>query len=128
MSKIDLKSLNPKARANDGAWVEIRLDGEPIGLDIKVRGRFSDAFEKISRDAQRRAAAEFKKTKEFHLPDPEDTEQKRMDVALACTIDWRGESAPGEFSADAARDLYTRHVWILEQVDRAIMEDARFLK
>lgn len=125
---MDLKALNPKQRCNDGAWVEIRLDNEPIGLEIKVRGRFSDAYEKISRDAQRRAAAQFKKTKDFALPDPEDTEQKRLEIGLACTVDWRGESAPGEFSAEAARALYTDHVWILEQVDRAITEDVRFLK
>ena len=126
--KLDLKALNPKQRANDGAWVEIRLDGEPIGLEIKVRGRFSDVYEKISRDAQRRAAAEFKRTKEFQMPDPEDTEQKRLEIATACTVDWRGDANQGEFSAAAARELYQAQPWILEQVDRAITEDARFLK
>ena len=128
MSKIDLKTLDPKARANAGAWVEIRLDGEPIGLEIKIRGRFSEVYEKISRDAQRRAAAEFKRTKEFSLPDPDDQEAKKLEVAVACTIDWRGDAGQDAYSPEAARELYKQHPWILEQVDRAIAEDARFLK
>lgn len=128
MSKFDLKTLNPRQRANDGAWVDIRLASEPIGLEIKVRGRFSDAYTKISRDVKRQQQAQFKATKEFPMLDPEDQDAQTVSLAVACTVGWRGESIPGDFSEAAARELYEQHPWILEQVDRAIGEDARFLK
>lgn len=126
--KFDLKTLNPRERSNLGAWVDIRLGGEPVGLSILVKGRFSDAYIKLTRDAMRKQQAEFRATKEFPLMDPDDQDAQRVALAVACTAGWRGESAPGEFSPEAARELYEAQPWIVEQIDKAIGEDARFLK
>ena len=53
---IDLDNLDPRALCNAGAWVPLKVGSIPAGLDIKIRGRFSDVFEKLSRAEQRRIA------------------------------------------------------------------------
>ena len=124
---IDLDNLDPRALCNAGAWVPLKVGSIPAGLDIKIRGRFSDVFEKISRQEQRKIQAEFKLTKEFALPDPVDANEKKLDLIVACAIDWRGKNAKVPFSADALRALLVKHPQFVEQLDKAIVEDGRFL-
>ena len=124
---IDLDNLDPRALCNAGAWVPLKVGSIPAGLDIKIRGRFSDVFEKLSRAEQRRIQAEFKRTKEFALPDPVDSNEKKIDLLVACSIDWRGPNAKAPFSADAVRALFIKHPQFVEQIDKAITEDERFV-
>ena len=105
----------------------LKIGSVPVGLDIKIRGRFSDVFEKLSRAEQRRIQAEFKRTKEFALPDPVDASEKKLDLIVACAIDWRGKNAKVPFTAEAVRALLVKHPQFVEQIDKAITEDERFL-
>lgn len=126
---FDLDALDPKALANEGAWVQIRLDNEPIGLEIKVQGRFSDAYEKQQQQLLRQQRNEFKRSGKFPVSDPSEDEQRRVDLAVLVSIDWRGPATKERpFSKDLIRQTYVKQPWIVEQIDRAIMEDARFLK
>lgn len=124
---IDLDNLDPRALCNAGAWVALKIGSIPAGLDIKIRGRFSDVFEKLARQEQRKIQAEFKRTKEFAFPDPADAADKKLDLIVACAIDWRGKNAKVPFSPEAVRALLVKHPQFVEQLDKAIVEDERFL-
>lgn len=124
---IDLDSIDPRQRCNEGAWVTLKIGTVPVGLEVKMRGRFSDVYEKISRDTVRAAHQDFKRTKEFNLPDPVDAEEKKLAVVIACGIAWRGKNAKVAFSPDAFRALLQKQPQFIEQLDRAIGEDERFL-
>lgn len=129
---LKLSTLDPKKSSNDGAAVDIKLDGESTGATITVRGKYSDIAEKLQRDAVRRLQRDYKKTGKFVPQDPVDAEEERIAYATACTIGWTGiegeDGKPLPFSPAAAADLYAKHKWILEQVDKAIGDDALFLK
>jgi hypothetical protein len=126
---FDLDALDPKALSNEGAWVDIRLDNEPIGLQIRVQGRFSDAYERHNQTFIRQQRAEFKRTGKMPMSDPSDDEERRIELAVLLSIDWQGKATKDKpFSKEGIRAVYKKQPWILEQVDRAVMEDARFLK
>lgn len=129
---LKLSSINPKRASNEGVDVPILIDGEPTGAVIKVRGKYSDVAEKLQREAVRRLQRQYTKSNKFVPPDPVDAEEERIAYAVACTIGWSGiegeDGKPLEFSAEAATKVYGLHKWILDQVDKAIGDDALFLK
>ena len=129
---LKLSTVNPKRKSNEGADVAITIDGEPTGAVIRVLGKYSDVAEKLQREAVRRLQRQYSKSNKFVPPDPTDAEQERIAYAVACTMSWSGiEGADGKplaFSPQAATELYAEHKWILEQVDKAIGDDALFLK
>lgn len=132
--KIDGKSVDTKKRFNDGVWVDIKLNDEPIGLEFLIKSRHSDVGEKVSRTIQRRQQALFQKTGKFSLPDPEDKERQRIDVLAVLITSWRGPAisddagvAP-QFTEVALRDFLSRETWMLDQLDAVTGDDGRFLR
>lgn len=58
-------------------------------------------------------------------------ESEALDLLAACTMGWTGIYVKGEafaFSAENARQLYSRLPWLREQVDGFIADRANFLK
>lgn len=132
--KLDGKAINAQEKFNAGIWFPIRLDGEPIGLELKLLSRFSDTGEKLSRAAVRLQRAEFQKTGKFNLPDPVDADAQKLDYVTALVTDWRGSAIADEsgavppFSQAGLVELLSDNKWMIEQVDKGIADDARFLK
>lgn len=126
--RIDWTTYDPRKRSNDGAWIPIKLGGEPIDFEIRVQGRLSSTYTEISRAAKRHQQEVFRKTKEIPLMTPEEQDEQQLALAVACSAGWRGDDAPGEFSKDAAAKFYAAQPEVFEQIARAIEDDARFLK
>lgn len=128
------KKPNSKEAFNDGIWVPLKLDGEPIGAEIRMRSRLSDAGEKLARASVRRQKIEFQKTGKFPIQDPVDAERDRVDYVVALAMDWRGPAIKGDgegtpaFSEAGLRQLLDDEKWAIAQLDAATADDARFLK
>ena len=129
---LDLGKFDPVAACNEGAEIEIKLDGmPPTGTVIKVRGIDSDAVRKLNDERIRRLQRDFKKTGKFNPTDPVDAARERIEFVIACTMGWRGVQIDGKevpFSVEAARAVYEKHRWIVEQLDQAIGDLGNFIK
>jgi hypothetical protein len=61
--------------------------------------------------------------------DIEKSEREGCQLLAACTLGWSGIEENGkaiEFTYENAVDLYTRHKWLREQVDRFVGDRANF--
>lgn len=95
-----------------------------IGATITVRGPRSQAVREYARQqyaknqAREQAA---RKAGKFHevTPELDEIDESLTEMALAYTIGWSGMVKAGKplpYSDEAARDLYTAHPWMREQV------------
>lgn len=134
---VDLTALDTVGAANRGAELQLKhpLTQEPLDAFITILGRDSDTFQQaFRRKVNARAAREAitrKRGRDVEPPTLEDHEADALDLIVACTTGWRGLSQgsdPLDFSADAARTLYTSHPWIKAQVDAAMSDLAVFMK
>lgn len=98
-------------------------DGTGIGATITVRGPRSAAVREHARkqfaQAQAREQAARKSGKPPEPPELDDLDAAMTDMALVYTMGWAGMVAadkPLPFSEHAARELFTAHPWLREQV------------
>ena len=132
---IDLSSIDTVAGANAGFDVQIYHPGtnEDLGIIIRVLGKDSDEFQKISRAQSKKRMAKMSKGGNFrntNLP-LEEIERDSLDLLAACTKSWAGVKLEGkdlECNAANAVMIYERFPWIKEQVDTAIGDRANFIK
>lgn len=131
--KIRGKEVDTQARFNEGVWVPIKLDGEPIGLEFRMRSRHSDIGEKLAKEQQRKLRAQFQKHRRVEVQDPEELDRERLDYILALAIDWRGEAIADEqgnvpkFETSVVREFLQRESWMIPQLDSAAGDDSAFL-
>ena len=132
---IDLSSIDTVAGANAGVDVQIYHPGtnEDLGITIRVLGKDSDEFQKISRAQSKKRMAKMSKGGGFRSANVpiEEIERDSLDLLAACTKSWAGVKLEGkdlECNAANAVMIYERFPWIKEQVDTAIGDRANFIK
>lgn len=131
---IDLSTIDTVKGANEGFDVKIYHPGTGKDLDIVIRvlGKDSDEFRKVSRAQQKRLTEKatkggFRSIQSF----PEDNERNGLELLAACTVSWSGVVINGEevkCSKESAVMVYERWPFIKEQVDVAIGDRANFIQ
>ena len=133
---IDLSSIDTVKGANEGFDVQIYHPGtnEDLEITIRVLGKDSDEFQKVSRAQQKKRMAKMAKggfRPGNTAPPPEEIERDGIELLAACTKAWSGVVIDGkaiECTKQNAIELYERFPWIKEQVDIAIGDRANFIK
>lgn len=109
----ELVVLNPETFEETD--IKLRL----AGTDSSVyRNQIKARAEKAMNKGQKKQALDFDKS-----------EREGCELLAACTLGWEGleeNGKPIEFSTEAAADLYMRHRWLKEQVDRFIGDRTNF--
>lgn len=149
---IDLASIDTVAGSNAGFDVQLYNPGTNVdlGITIRVLGKDSDEFQKVSRTQSRKRTAKMTKggfRNVASMASIEEIEQDGLELLAACTIGWHridtddtgkvsgavkdtllidGNEIP--FSVANALMVYERFPWIKEQVDIAIGDRANFIK
>lgn len=131
---IDLSTIDTVKGANEGFDVTIYHPGTHEDLDIVIRvlGKDSDEFNKITRAQNKKRMAKMSKGgfRAGSIP-PEEFERDGIELLAACTLSWSGVVIDGEevkCSKESAAELYERFPWIKEQIDTAIGDRANFIK
>lgn len=144
IAPLDLASLDTSAASNAGAELELRhpTTRKPIGIFVGLLGKHGEVFRELVRERQngaikKRAAAE-RMGVEPDLPTAEEIEAEALDLLVACSTGWRTvtKDAKGEivsdtptltfegkalpFSVPNARLVYSRILWIRQQVDEGV--------
>lgn len=134
-STVDLSTIDTVKGSNEGFDVQIYHPGtnEDLGITIRVLGKDSDEFQKVSRSQSKRRLAKMNKGgfRNAITATPEEIEQDGIDLLASCTKDWTGviiDTKDIPFSKDNAVMIYERFPWIKEQVDIAIGDRANFIK
>jgi hypothetical protein len=131
---VDLSSIDTVKGSNDGFDVQIYHPGtnEDLGSTIKVLGKDSDKFIKVSRGQNKKRMAKMTKGGFRATAIPvEEIEQDSLMLLAACTVGWVGVVVDGkalDFNEDNAVMVYERFPWIREQVDAAMGDRANFIK
>lgn len=133
---MDLTKYNVEVTAEQGAWMELEspVDGEVLMTDknepvrIKLLGTDSKVWRNKNRETQRARINSMVRKKAKNI-DYTISDEDACEMLAECTIEWSGIDEKGkalEFSEEAARDLYTRYIWVREQVDIFINDRANF--
>lgn len=133
---MDLSALNPKKKANAGAFLHLVNPGtglplydnddkeKPVGLWLM--GRDSDLYMKTRHKTVNSALSTKKRS------DPKTSEiieQEAISLLTEMTTGWSNLSYNGssEFSQDAISGIYTDLVWVREQADTFASDRANFI-
>lgn len=134
-TSLDLGSIDVVKAANEGVEVQLYHPGTnaDLGVVIKVLGRDSTEFRRLSAEQNRRRMAKMTKGGTFKMGviNPEELENDLINLLAACTISWTGVRVDGAelpCSRENAAMLYTRFPWIREQVDATVGDRSVFLK
>ena len=124
---FDLAKLDTAKVAEEGAelFVAHPTTGEDLGITITLIGTDSKTFRDISKS--RATASLKKKTREIDL---DQNESDAVELLAKCTKGWTGITENGKevaFSFDNAVQLYTKYLWLREQIDRFMADRANFL-
>ena len=124
---FDLAKLDTAKVAEEGAELHVAhpTTGEDLGITITVIGTDSKTFRDISKS--RATASLKKKTREIDL---DQNESDAVDLLAKCTKGWSGITENGKeiaFSYDNAVQLYTKYLWLREQIDRFMADRSNFL-
>ena len=124
---FDLAKLDTAKVAEEGAELHVAhpTTGEDLGITITLIGTDSKTFRDISKS--RATASLKKKTREIDL---DQNESDAVDLLAKCTKGWSGITENGKeiaFSYDNAVQLYTKYLWLREQIDRFMADRSNFL-
>ena len=124
---FDLAKLDTAKVAEEGAELRVAhpTTGEDLGITITLIGTDSKTFRDISKS--RATASLKKKTREIDL---DQNESDAVDLLAKCTKGWSGITENGKevaFSFDNAVQLYTKYLWLREQIDRFMADRSNFL-
>ena len=124
---FDLAKLDTAKVAEEGAELRVAhpSTGEDLGITITLIGTDSKTFRDISKS--RATASLKKKTREIDL---DQNESDAVELLAKCTKGWTGITENGKevaFSYDNAVQLYTKYLWLREQIDRFMADRANFL-
>jgi hypothetical protein len=120
----DMPVKNPKTGK------PVMLPGGKLPVTIKLAGRDSEIYRKISRELANKRAEAVRNGADASLGD-EDLENEALDLLSTLTLGWEGITAnkePYPFSPENARKLYERLPWLREEVDRFVGNRANFMK
>lgn len=113
--------------SDEGAWMVLEdpTNGEPLDMSIKLMGEDSEVYQKHlrkHRDKHLKKGTKFLKWGTFEL--------ERIDLLVACTVDWENIEYKGE-SLDCTKEnkkwLYTTYRSIRDQADEFIADRANFM-
>ena len=124
---FDLAKLDTAKVAEEGAELRVAhpTTGEDLGITITLIGTDSKTFRDISKS--RATASLKKKTREIDL---DQNESDAVELLAKCTKGWAGITENGKevvFSFDNAVQLYTKYLWLREQIDRFMADRSNFL-
>ena len=124
---FDLAKLDTAKVAEEGAELRVAhpTTGEDLGITITLIGTDSKTFRDISKS--RATASLKKKTREIDL---DQNESDAVELLAKCTKGWSGITENGKevaFSFDNAVQLYTKYLWLREQIDRFMADRSNFL-
>ena len=124
---FDLAKLDTAKVAEEGAELHVAhpTTGEDLGITITLIGTDSKTFRDISKS--RATASLKKKTREIDL---DQNESDAVELLAKCTKGWAGITENGKevaFSHDNAVQLYTKYLWLREQIDRFMADRSNFL-
>lgn len=124
---FDLAKLDTSKTAEEGAELHVAhpATGEDLGIKISLIGMDSKTFRDISKS--RATASLKKKSRDIDLYQGE---AESIDLLAKCTKGWEGITEDGievKFSYENAVKLYTKYLWLKEQVDRFIVDRSNFL-
>ena len=124
---FDLAKLDTAKVAEEGAELHVAhpTTGEDLGITITLIGTDSKTFRDISKS--RATASLKKKTREIDL---DQNESDAVELLAKCTKGWSGITENGKevvFSFDNAVQLYTKYLWLREQIDRFMVDRSNFL-
>ena len=124
---FDLATLDFAAKAEEGAVMQVKhpLTGEALGINITLIGTDSKTFRDISKS--RATASLKKKTREIDL---DQNEADAVELLAKCTKGWSRITESGKevvFSYENAVQLYTKYLWLREQIDRFMADRSNFL-
>jgi len=149
---VDLDDLDTGKASDAGAEIELLHPTlkTPTGIFVGVLGKHSEVFREHIRERTneriKREAAANKRGKEDETPTAEQVEEKAIELLVLCTTHWRSETRndKGEvieskpiivhrgqelpFTVANAKMLYSRLIWMREQVDEAIGDLENFIK
>ena len=124
---FDLATLDTAKVAEEGAELLVShpTTGEDLGIKITLIGTDSKTFRDISKI--RATMALKKKSREIDL---DQNEQDSIELLARCTKGWSGITENGKdipFSHENAVELYTKYLWLREQIDRFMADRSNFL-
>ena len=124
---FDLAKLDTAKVAEEGAELRVAhpTTGEDLGITITLIGTDSKTFRDISKS--RATASLKKKTREIDL---DQNEQDSIELLARCTKGWSGITENGKdipFNHENAVQLYTKYLWLREQIDRFMADRSNFL-
>ena len=124
---FDLATLDTAKVAEEGAELRVAhpTTGEDLGITITLIGTDSKTFRDISKI--RATMALKKKTREIDL---DQNEQDSIELLARCTKCWSGITENGKdipFNHENAVELYTKYLWLREQIDRFMADRSNFL-
>lgn len=140
---LDLANLDTSAASEKGARIEIvhPLSKEPLGIFITVLGKHSSTFRELVRDRINKRVKEesmaSRRGKHLAPRTAEEIERDALEMLVACTITWDSgegknyitfEGQQLEFNAGNALTVYSKLIWLREQVDEAIGDLENFIK
>jgi hypothetical protein len=125
---MDLSTINLTKLAEDGAdlTLEHPVTGEPLDIIITLAGTDSSSYRMKQKEIQNKRMTKMARGKKADFTT---TDDEACDLLAGCTLGWVGIEDGGEelsFSTSNAKDLYTNHLWIREQVDAFIGDRANF--
>ena len=124
---FDLATLDTAKVAEEGAELLVShpTTGEDLGIKIVLIGTDSKTFRDISKS--RATASLKKKTREIDL---DQNESDAVELLARCTKGWSGITENGKdipFNHENAVELYTKYLWLREQIDRFMADRSNFL-
>lgn len=132
---FDLANIDTVKGANEGFDVQIYHPGTnaDLGISIRVLGKDSDEFRKVSAAQSKKRMAKMSKGgfRNATTISIEEIEQETIELLASVTKGWDNvvvDGNPLPFSKENAAALYERFPWIKEQVDAAIGDRANFIK
>lgn len=136
---FDLAALDTKAAAEQGTAVQLEnpitgeplIDGQGDPVTITVLGMDSAKMRHYMRTVNDRHLEQFRRQK--NPLTSEHQEKEKIEGLAKVTVGWSGIALDGhvlEFNEANARMLYSdpRFPWIVEQLDKAVADRARFFK
>jgi len=123
---MDFTKLNATEYANKGADLQVLhpATNEPLdGVIITLLGEDSAEYKKRIAEARRKMSTSKKR---FSIAD---AEAEAMENRIAVTVGWEGISEAGkelECTPENVRYMYEKYGWLVEQVDKFVMDRANF--
>lgn len=135
---VDILDLSTEETANDGAWMTVKVDGEPWpNEDAPVRIRLAGAESDRMMDFDsKRGAKELNKTfrnggVHYTAEDIKAEREKSIERAATATLDWENINLGGEdlkCSKANAKKLYTKVPVVLVQVESYLRDESNFMR